>query len=323
MKNQKNAEKTTPNVVVGIDVSQAMLDIYVNSSGEHAQYANDPDGLKKLVAMLRKLKPTLVIFEATGNYEHALMMALGHADIPFHQVNPRWTRAYAVSRGQLAKTDKVDAKLLAEFAAERSPEAHEMPSQREVELDELLRWHRQLTLQKAKLKTQLKQARSAFVVKEIQAVLDTCLQKLAAVEAAIDKLIRDDPESQAREEILRSVPGIGPQAARTLIVALPELGRMNKAQVASLAGVAPMNCDSGRHRGQRHIRGGRAPVRRTIFAAISSSVTRGFNPVLHAVYTRLRAAGKSYKVAMTACVRKMLVTLNTMLRNGTKWQQPS
>jgi len=314
MKNQKNN-------TVGIDVSLAMLDTYVNTTEAHGQYANTPEGLVELVAMLKKLQPTLVVFEATGDYTHELIMALGKADIPFHQANPRWTRAYALSLGALAKTDRVDAKILAGFAAERMPKAHKMPTQREVELHDQLRWHRQLTLQQAKLKTQFRQAKSKVVQKQILALLDACKQQLVTLEAAIDELIQQDPDMRQRKEIVESVPGIGPKTARMLAVALPELGHLDSSQLASLAGVAPMNCDSGRYRGQRHIQGGRGDLRTGLYRSIVSSVTRGYNAVLHAFYLRLTAAGKPFKVAMTACVHKILTILNAMVRNGTKWQQ--
>jgi len=322
---QHDPLKNTQNVIVGIDVSKDNLDTYINSTNDWFKFPNTPEGIEKLVAMLAEIEPALVIFEATGNYEHDMMMAVGKAGIPFHRVNPRWTHSYARSRGILAKTDKLDAKILAEFAAERSPKPHKIPNDREVELDEMLRWQRQLTAQAAKLKTQIQQAKSGFVLEDIKSLLATCREKLDAVNAAIDELIQADPESRQRDEILQSVPGVGPQTSRALNIELRELGKFSAAQIASTTGLAPMNDDTGRHRGLRRIQGGRPFPRTALYqaAVVAATRTNSRNAPLRALYIRLRAAGKPFKVAVIACARKLLVILNAMIRTKTKWQQTS
>lgn len=314
---------TTSKTFVGIDVSKHKIDIYVHPDATHYTLENNLEGFKKLIAMLEKIKPTLVVFEATGDYEHELMMAIGKANIPFHRINPRWTFHYAKGCRKLSKTDRQDAETLARYAAEHSPKPHKIPTEREIELRDLLKLHRQVKEEKARWKTRLHQAKIDRVKQEIEATIRRFEEQLKGLEQEIDALIQEDPEQQEKMEIIDSVPGLADQTARTLVIEASELGALSDAEVASMFGVAPMNHDSGRHKGHRYIQGGRAVVRAALYKALVPTVTRGYNPVLTEYYKRLIAAGKPFKVAMIACVRKLAIILNAMLRNRKKWQQHS
>lgn len=308
----------TVGVHVGIDVSKDMLDVYVNHSNEFSQFENTVTGRKKLIAGLRKINPALVLFEATGGYEKGILIDLAETDIPFRRINPKLIRDFARSLGIQAKTDMLDAKIIARFAAERKPEAQEKPTKTELELNDLLVWRRQLIDKKSMLKNQANLTRSVLVREKITEMMNLFEAQIAEVEAAVGKLIESDDEWNRRDEILQSVVGIGPQTSRTLISELPELGKLDSAQLIALSGLAPYNRDSGKFRGKRRIRGGRAAVRTALYQACT--VARRFNPAIRAFYNRLIAAGKPFKVVMIACARKLLITLNAMIRGNTLWE---
>jgi transposase len=302
---------------VGIDVSKATLDIYVNSTGEFSQVENTVAGRQKLIKQLQKLQPSLVIFEATGGYEWELMLDLADAEIPLYRTNPRPVRDFAKSLNILAKTDKIDAKVLARFAVERRLEPQQAPTPEEIELLEMTRWRRQLLQKITALRHQGKLTRSPLIRRQIASVMRTYKKQIEQLDAEIRQRIDADPKWHERDEILQSVPGVGDQTSRTLLSEMPELGQLDSPQIVALAGLAPMNHDSGKHRGKRRIRGGRAFVRSALYMAILSAAR--FNPVIRRFYRRLLSAGKPKKVAQTACARKLLIILNAMLRTGTKW----
>jgi len=314
----KKSAIRTADVHVGIDVSKDMLDVYVNSSNEFSQFENTVAGRKKLIARLQKIHPTLVLFEATGGYEKGILIDLAETDIPFRRINPKLIRDFARSLGVQAKTDMLDAKIIARFAAERKPEAQEKPTKTELELNDLLTWRRQLIDKKTMLKNQANDSRSTLVQEKIIEMMNLFEAQITEVEVAIGKLIESDDEWNRRDEILQSVVGIGPQTSRTLISELPELGKLESAQLIALSGLAPYNHDSGKFRGKRRIRGGRAAVRTALYQACT--VARRFNPAIRVFYNRLAAAGKPHKVAMIACARKLLITLNAMIRSNTLWE---
>lgn len=304
-------------VFAGIDVSKAQLDVAIDLQDGVRGFPNDGKGIGKLVAYLQDLAPTLVVLEATGGYELPVACALGAAQVPVAIVNPRQTRDFAKSTGRLAKTDAIDATVLAHFACAVRPEARPLPDSDARELHDLVARRDQLqdmlTVEKNRLDTATKVIR-AGITKHI-AWLE---KQLAAVDDDLDRMIRSSPLWREKDELLRSTPSIGAKTSTTLLARLPELGALNRRQIASLVGVAPFNHDSGRFRGERHIWGGRADVRCALYMAVLSAIR--YNPVIAEFYARLKADGKESKVALVACMRKLLTILNAMLKNNTPWQ---
>ena len=260
-----------------------------------------------------------MLFESTGNYEYELILALGKAEIPFHRANPRCVRDYAKSRNLLAKTDRIDAKILAEFAAERKPNPQKLPTQNELQFNELVRVQRQLTCDAARLKTQVQQAKSPSTSMAFEQVLTSLSTQIQRLQEEIDMLIQNDPDFRRKNEILQSVPGVGPKTSAMLLTNLRELGTLTSGEAVSIVGLAPFNSDSGNCRKKRRIRGGRACVRTALYLATLSAV-RGCNPVLSEMFKRLLTASKPFKVAMIACARKLLIILNSLIRSKRKWE---
>lgn len=305
---------------VGIDVGQSRLDVAVGKTGAEWATSNDAVGIPDTVARLTELQPALIVFEATGGLEVPLMMELAKAQLPFALVQPGRVREFARALGQLAKTDKLDARLLAHFAEAVQPAVTQLPSEAEQTLNALLGRRRQLldmvVAEKNHLNsTPLSQRAS---VEEHLTWLET---KLTELEQAIETQVAQTPAFQAKETILRSAKGVGPILCAKLLSGLPELGKFNRQAIAALVGVAPFNHDSGRHRGKRRIQGGRADVRAVLYMATVSAIR--FNPVIEKFYKHLRAQGKLYKVAMVACMRKFLTILNAMLRDMQPFQNPT
>jgi transposase len=301
---------------VGIDVAKAALEMAALPSGETWTVTNDDAGLQELVPRLLALTPTLVVLEATGGFESATVAALAKAGIPVVVANPRQVRDFAKALGRLAKTDALDARILAEFAQRVRPEPRALPDETAQLLDSLLTRQRQLIDMLTAEKNRLGFARAAVKRDLFQHIrwLEKCL---GDIDDDLHDVLRTSPLYQAKSTLLQSVPGVGPITALTLIAALPELGQLSRREVAALVGVAPLNRDSGTLRGKRMIWGGRAPVRAALYMAAFAGVR--WNPVLRQFYTRLRAAGKPFKVAITACMRKLLVILNTMMRQQQPW----
>lgn len=308
---------SAPQRFVGIDVAKAQLDIAVRPTGDRWSVPNDEAGIATLVAQLQAAAPTLIVLEATGGYQRAAVAALAAAGLPVVVANPRQTRDFAKATGQLAKTDALDARALAHFAEAVRPTPRPVPDAQTEALRALLTRRRQLVAMRTAESNRLSPAPAA-VQADITAHLAWLAQRLAALDDDLDTTLRASPVWRERETLYRSVPGIGPVSARTLLLDLPELGTLSRQRIAALAGVAPFNCDSGTVRGRRAIWGGRAPLRATLYMATLVAVRH--NPVLKAFYERLLDAGKAKKVALTACMRKLLTILNAMVKHQTPWQ---
>jgi len=310
---------------VGIDVSKEHLDWAVNDGGAGGgggQVAHDEAGLANLVARLRELKPELVVLEATGGLEMSVLAALALAGLPVAVVNPRQVRDFARAIGHLAKTDRLDAKCIAHFAAAVQPALTPMPEATTLELELILARRRQmvsmLVAEKNRLSGLTGPRRVARVVSSIERIVKALTKELEKLDDELKTKIQQSPLWNAKDKLLRSVPGVGTGTSRTLLLDLPELGTLDRKQIAALVGVAPFNRDSGKLRGRRAIWGGRASVRSMLYMA---SVTAArCNPVIRSFYERLIAAGKKGKVALTACMHKLLTILNAMVKAGTSWQ---
>lgn len=301
---------------VGIDVAKDSLEVAV-PDGIH-QWPNDPEGHRQLVELLRKLPVELVVLEATGGYERAVVAELMDAGLPVVAVNPAQVRHFAKAKGKLAKTDSIDAVVLAEFGQAVRPEKRPLPDAQAREIREKLARRRQLAQMHTAEGNRLKQATGTLVRQSIQAVQQALAQQLDQFDDDLQKTIEQTPAWREKENLLRSVPGIGPRTASTLLVELPELGTCSRQQIAALVGVAPFNRDSGRFRGQRTTSGGRPTVRSALYMA--TLVATRHNPVIRSHYQRLQRAGKRKKVALVACMRKMICILNAVLRDRTPWK---
>lgn len=301
---------------VGIDVSSTALDGATDGGVTWAE-ANDAAGIAATVARLAALGPALVVLEATGAYHGRVTSALVAAGLPVAVVNPRQVRRFAESVGQLAKTDRLDAALLARFAAAVKPEPRPLPDAATQELGALVLRRQQLVEMLTMEQNRLTVARRS-VLPSVKQTIRALKRALDALEDETDRWIQDSPAWRAKEDLLRSVPGIGPQTARLLIARLGELGALSGKEIAALVGVAPFAQESGRWRGQRRIRGGRADVRTGLYMAALTAAHK--NPVIGAHYQRLVAAGKPKKLALTACLRHLLVIVNAMVRTNTRWQ---
>jgi transposase len=305
-------------VVVGIDVAKAHLDVAVRPQREHRRYTNDAEGIAELVIWLRALAPRVIVVEATGGYEAPLVAAVGLADLPIAVVNPRQVRDFARATGQLAKTDRLDAQVLAHFADALRPVPRPVPDAQMQELAALVERRRQLVAMRTAEQNRLGAAPVARVRVRIQAHLTWLETELAAVDAELRQLLHASPLWRERADLLRGVPGIGPILALTLLADLPELGRLSHGQIAALVGVAPRTRDSGTQRGRRAVWGGRAALRAVLYMG-TLRATR-CNPVIRLFYNRLLAAGKAKQVALVACMHKLLTILNAMLKHQTPWQ---
>lgn len=304
--------------VVGIDVAKAKLDVALSPTASIITLTNTEEGLTPLVTQLRTLQPTRIIIEATGGYEQLAVRLLVDAGLPIIVVNPRQVRAFAKALGLLAKTDAIDARLLALFGARVQPALRAQPDPGTAALAALLARRRQLIAMMTDEKHRRPQAPPA-IRQTIQAHLTWLEHQVATLDQAFTTTIRQSPVWQEHEDLLQSVPGVGPVMSRTLLADLPELGKLNRKQIAALVGIAPFNQDSGLRRGRRTCWGGRAPVRTALYMA--TLVATRHNPVIAACYQRLLAAGKRKKVALVACMRKLLTILNAMVKHQRKWQE--
>jgi len=305
---------------IGIDVSKAVLDIAVAPTGDGWSVPNSAAGVQELVARLREIAPRLVVLEATGGLERRAVAALAGAALPVIAVNPRQVRDFAKATGKLAKTDAIDAAVLALFADRIRPQVRPLKDEQTQELEALIVRRRQvvdmITAEKNRL---LAAPPSKLVRTAIGRVIKVLQKQLEEIDADLDNSVRGSPVWREKDDLLRSVPGVGKVLSRTLLSLLPELGTLGKKQVAALVGVAPLNRDSGTQRGHRFVWGGRAHVRAVLY--MSALVAIRFNPVIRAFHARLIAAGKLPKVALVACMRKLLTILNAMVRAKTPWTQ--
>ncbi|MHB0989575.1 MAG: IS110 family RNA-guided transposase [Bellilinea sp.] len=301
-------------VVVGVDVSKAQLDVAV--AGETWSVGNDFDGIEKLRMQLQARQPSLVVVESTGGLERPVLAELSSVGIPVALVNPRRVREFAKSIGAAAKTDQLDARLLVRFGEAVKPEPTRLPDADEQRLSALMTRRRQvvdmLTMEKNHLCSAHPVAQDS--ISKIMVVLQ---QELDELNLAIDDFIYHTPDFQRKDDILRSVPGVGKVTAAILLSDLPELGHLDRKKIAALVGVAPFNNDSGRFRGQRRIKGGRPSVRTVLYMAALSATK--FNPIIRSFYQHLVHQGKKKKVALVACMRKLLVFLNAMIRDSRSW----
>ncbi len=303
---------------VGIDVSKNQLDVCVRPDGEALAFARDSEGIKALIERMRRLLPQIVVLEATGGYEAPVAAALADAGVAVAVVNPRQIRDFAKATGRLAKTDELDAAAIAHFAEAIKPEPRLLLDEQAREFKALMARRREIVDMIVRERNRLGQAVEKRVIKDLKAHLRFLEQRLESIDDDIDRVVRTSPIWRAKEDLLRSVPGVGPQTARTLLAEMPELGTLSRRKVASLAGLAPMNRDSGVWRGKRMIQGGRRSVRAVLYMAALVASRR--NPLFKTYYQHLIAHGKAKKLALLAVARKLLVALNAILRDQTPWQ---
>jgi transposase len=307
---------------IGIDVSKEHLDVASEDGKTVFRVANTEEGQGQLLKKLIELKPKVVVLEASGGFELDVVLALGGAQLPVAVVSPRQVRHYAKALGVLAKTDLIDANVIARFAAATKPEPQPVPDDETLELEALLLRRRQLISMLAAEKNRLatfsitRKVGAEVAVKSLQDSIKFLEQQIVALDKTTHDHLKKSPLWKEKEDLLRSVPGIGPVTARTLISDLPELGKLTRKSIAALAGLAPFNHDSGSHSGKRRISGGRGAVRSALYMACVASLK--CNPVIKAFFDRLRAT-KPAKVALVACMRKMLTILNSMARTRKKW----
>jgi transposase len=302
--------------VVGIDVSKAMLDVALLPAGEVLQFGNDAAGIEELGKKLKSSAVDLVVMEATGGYETAVATALVGAGLRVAVVNPRQIRDFAKATGRLAKNDRIDAQVIAAFGQAIEPEIVRLPDEDAREMEALLVRRRQLVSMRVQEINRLGLMQGAMR-KSIKAHIDWLEREIDKLDVDLTAKLRSSPAWRAKDELLRSLKGIGPITSRTLLVGLPELGQLDRRAIAALVGLAPFNRDSGVMRGRRSIYGGRSQVRTLLYMAATTAIRS--NPVIRAFYERLRSRGKPHKVATVACMRKMLTILNAMVRQSTPW----
>lgn len=305
-----------PASFIGIDVAKDHLDIAVRPSGKTARFAAEK--LDELVAFVQQAKPQLVVMEATGGMETPVAAALAAANIAVAIVNPRQARDFAKGSGKLAKTDALDAAALAHFAEAVQPPVRPLPDAQTRELEALVTRRRQLIEMLGAEQNRLAACRVTPMRKSLEQNIEWLRKLVKDIDKDIDKTVRNSPLWREKDDLLKSVPGVGRVVAAVLLASLPELGKLNRKEIAALVGVAPLNRDSGKMRGKRSVWGGRAPVRAALYMA--TLVATKHNSVIQSFYQRLLIAGKTKKVALVACMRKLLTMLNAMMRTGRSWQ---
>ena len=307
-------------MLVGIDVAKAELVVATRPTGERWTVDNDERGVGTLVERLRRDGATLIVLEATGGYELLCVAALAAVSLPIVVVNPRQVRDFAKATGQLAKTDRIDADILALFAERVRPEVRALPDADAQELEALLARRRQLLDMLQAERNRLGQVfgrGKTPIKKSLKAHIAYLERELRMTDTDLGEMVRHSPAWRERDDLLQSVPGVGPVLSLTLLADLPELGRLSRREIAKLVGVAPLSRDSGTLRGRRFVQGGRASVRAVLYMAALVATKR--NAVIRLFYARLLAAGKPKKLALVACMRKLLTILNTMVRTGERW----
>lgn len=302
---------------IGIDISKARLDIAVHETGKIFDYPNSPDSFPMLIKRFQSLAPKLIVMEASGGYEQDLLFSLLINGLPAALVNARQVHNFGKAMGQLAKTDRIDSVLLAHFAQAIQPKIQEAPSMAQIALAELVKRRLAMTEMLSSEKNRLHVTRTKPAKVHIQKHIQWLQAQLNDMDRELKNLIQQSDTWRELDTLLESVPGIGAVGAATLMALLPELGQLNRRQIAALAGVAPFNCDSGKRKGQRHIWGGRAAVRTALYMCVVSGLR--CNPMIQVFYRRLTDQGKPSKVALVACIRKLLVVLNTLVKTRTPW----
>jgi transposase len=304
---------------VGIDVAKDKLDLATGDDDRVTTFSNDPDGHRQIVALLIGRMPQSVVVESTGGYERPLLDALLDAGVNVALVNPGRVRSFAKGLGVLAKTDRIDARVLARFASLAAPRLLEQRSKHQAELSELVTCRRQLNQTLTQQTNRRGMTRTAPAIKAIQRVIQTLEAQIALLDTQIRKLIESDDSFNDLDKRLRSVPGIGPVASATLVAQVPELGKTDRRSAPALIGVVPYNHDSGKKAGQRCISGGRTEPRNVLYMATLTAMR--CNPLIKTFADRLRAKGKKAKVVIVACMRKLMTLLNAMIRDGLDWNQ--
>jgi len=302
---------------IGIDVSKAELQVAVRPDGQRFTVSNNESGFHELIKRLKKLRPDRIVMEPTGGYELAALQALARAKLPVVIVNARQVRQFAQALGQLAKTDTIDADVIAHFAEAIRPEIRPLPSEAHQQLEAIVVRRRQLVEMRAN-ELKRKQTAPAVIQPNIDAAIDFFSKQIDDIDDDLSKLMRSTPVWREADDLLQGVPGVGPVLSATLTALVPELGTLNRKQIAALVGVAPLNNDSGTHRGRRSTWGGRSAVRAVLFMA--TLMARRANPALAAFHTRLIDRGKPKMVAVVATMRKLLTILNAIARTRSPWQ---
>jgi transposase len=302
---------------VGIDVAKDKLDVFIDSTGDCFTVANSAEGVAAIRQRLAGLNVKLIVLEHTGNYERRCALDLMDAGLPVALINPRRGRDFARAINWLAKNDRIDCRLLAEFARRVEPRLSERIPENRAELDELVGRRRQLVQMRRAESMRLQQAQAKSVAASVNKSLRQLDRHIQDLECRIAKLIENDDDWRGKAQLLQSVPGVGPVVASTLVAELPELGQINRQKIAALVGVAPFDDDSGPRKGQRTCFGGRAEVRSILYMAALAA--RRCNPIIRALAQRLESAGKAFKVVMVACMRKLLTILNTIVATGQSW----
>jgi transposase len=313
----KRSSVMSEKTFVGIDVAKDTLDVAIRPEGIQRNFPNDEEGWHSLLLFVRPLGPSLIVLEATGGYQMGIVRVLAAAALPVVVVNPRQVRDFAKATGRLAKTDSLDAGAIAHFAEAVKPDIRPLKTGEAEKLDALMTRRRQLIDMITSEKNRLHSA-TEWTKQDIETHIAWLEHALEKTDSDLDNLIKKSPLWKEKRSILLSVPGIGPVTAATLIVDMPELGTLNRKKISALVGVAPFNRDSGTMKGKRTIWGGRASVRSSLYMATLTAVR--FNPVIKPFYQRLVKAGKLPKVALVACMRKLLVILNTMVKTNTNWR---
>jgi transposase len=312
--------KLEEKLYIGIDVSQGTLDMAAYPTGQIWQYKNNKSGIAKTVAKLKALKPVLIVMEATGGLEISLKDALDEAGLAVFVANPKRIRDYARSMGILAKTDKVDAKVMADFAAKAELVPQPPKDKAERELDNLVTRRIQLSDMLTAERNRLRKYLAPDVQADINAHILWLESRIKSLDKEIKEKIGQNPLFKAKSDLYRSMKGVGPVLSSTLIAKASELGRINEKEISLLIGLAPINKDSGKLRGRRMIQGGRAMVRKAMYMPVLSAIR--YNPPIRELYQRLIAKGKLQKVALVACMHKMITILNSMAKNNTPWRCP-
>jgi len=309
-------------IYIGIDIAKSSLEVAIHNQAERFSFSNDKEGIRQAVRQIRQLEPGLIVLEGTGGYEVLLVAALSVSKLPVVVANPRQVRDFAKATGRLAKTDTIDARVLAHFGAAVKPVLRPVPDEELTMLKDIVARRQQLMEMLTAEKNRLGMARNQVVKQNIGSHIDWLQKELKDTDTGLRDRIVASPVWREKDDLLQTVPGVGGTTSIALIANLPELGNLDRRQIAALVGVAPYNRDSGLFRGKRTVWGGRARVRAALYMA--ALVATRFNPVIRTFYQRLCAAGKAKKVALTACMRKLLTILNAMIKNNTTWRcQPA
>ena len=313
-------ETPTERFIVGIDISQDHLDVHILPTNEKLNVAYDENGLETLINRMKEINPNIIAMEATGSLERVLVGYYADNELPFAVINPRFIKHFGIGIGRRAKTDPLDAELIALYAQATSPEPMMVPDETRQELGELVARRRQLKKMRTAELNRYKRASSTAVRRSVQVIIHLLEQQIEDVDRQIGQIINGSPHLKKQDELLQSFKGIGPVNARALIADMPELGCIGRGEIASLLGVAPFNKDSGKRKGKRSIQGGRFQMRRELYMAAIAAIRH--NPVIRDFHQRLVQSGKVEKVAITACMRKIIVILNAMVRSQTHWVCP-